>query len=965
MDSGFPSGIDLLFGSVDDIEATQTQAVKRPDPYQVPYGSTQPASPKRRSKQKRRLRNAAPSQAQGQQPIEAMGSSPQEPPAWTPEGLAEVESVASSGDIGKRWNDFVEKLGVDPFSGKSEPLFKYMQGKVRGKPVPFPKGFAPEVQQSIDAYAEVNADYHRALTEYQRRRRSARINAKARPQPGADQAPDTAQPDSSSGIPSGLDMLFSDEPKAANSEPLSVPTTAAPAPAAEATQKSTASDERSWLDPVGYYNYFSGANRDPRFKDVEGFNPGDMPDFKSARAVASATAAGADDERYADVIEKQLGKRFRKRFKDANGATIIEFIGKKGVKERRYINAPGLDYQDVDRGLSAAVPYMIGGGLAGSVTRTAGIGTQMLAQALTAGGVSAGGDVASKNLGAKQGVDPWKAAMAATFAGVGQGAAQGVGFLYRRLVAEPRLYNRATGQLTEAGAKAAQEAGMDPGQVSQSIARSFAKEMAKTNNAKQAAMSVRNRNEFGIPSTRGQRTKNPSQLTDEAVMRKGGYGKKAEEDILAFDQRQLDALNDAAVGGDGARRSIAREIDPTFDPSDMGPGTYGQRVGEGLRAAENRARELEREAWGQVSELIPTDTALGALPETINRSLGGRVINPRVTPTAHEMRNSVMSFINNSGLPDEGAQVIGGQSVRSVDQMRRMLGEWLKGTRNDTDDAAANAIYDGFNNWIRESAEAGVLSGQNDMAANLFSAIDISRAINQVFRPRGNVAENAAGRFIKNVIDDAVTPEGLVSDMVGASFKNPPKKGAAEALTSIRNGLMNFLEPDQAIQTWNAIRVAHWTRIVKAKNGEMVGARAMQSNLKGAFEQQGSIMRQLYTPNEIATMRSFLKALDDVVYVSPNASGSGITATAEARKSVMNFLGGFSNGPMGRFVSSIFNNTVGPVLRNIEGGAALTKAIRQGPSRPVNPVLGNYSAAITGESFRQHPTEQKNKGLLQ
>jgi hypothetical protein len=964
MDSGFPSGIDLLFGSVDDIEATQTQAVKRPDPYQVPYGGTQPASPKRRSKQKRRLRNAAPSQAQGQQPIESMGSSPKEPPAWTPEGLAEVESVASSGDIGKRWNDFVEKLGVDPFSGKSEPLFKYMQGKVSGKPVPFPNGFAPEVQQSIDAYAEVNADYHRAIPEYQRRL-SARINAKSRPRPGADQAPDTAQPDSSGGIPSGLDMLFGDEPKAANSEPLS-----APSPVAEVPPKPTASGDRSWLDPVGYYNYFSGANRDPRFKDVEGFNPGDMPDFKSARAVASATASGADDERYADVIEKQLGKRFRKRFKDTNGATIIEFIGKKGVKERRYINAPGLDYQDVDRGLSAAVPYMIGGGLAGSVTRTAGLGTQMLAQALTAGGTSAGGDVVSKNLGAKQGVDPWKAALAATFAGVGQGAAQGVGFLYRRLVAEPRLYNRATGQLTDAGAKAAQEAGLDPGQVSQSIARSFAKEMAKTNNAKQAAMSVRNRNEFGIPSTRGQRTKNPSQLTDEAVMRKGGYGKKAEEEILSFDDDQLAALNSAALGDSGTRTSIAKTIDPRFDPSDTAPATYGQQVQEGLKAARQSAKNAERQAWEKVADIGPTDNALTSLPSTVGNKLAQTAdieLDEALTPAAHKMRDAIMEFYTTKGVPKEGAHVIGGKAPMTIDRMRKRLGLMVQSAsrENNTDRKAAGAIYEGFNDWVKESAERGLLAGDNDAAANLFAAIDISRTVNQIFKPRGNVGKDAASRAMRNILDDAVTPEKVITDIVGSSFKTTPKTGTIQAIDRIKTGLFKYLPEEDAMQTWNALRIAHWARIVKSKNGEMVGARAMQSNLKGAFEQQGSIMRQLYSPKEITTMKSFLKALDDVVYTHPNASGSGITATAEARKSVMNFLGGFSNGPMGRFVSSIFNNTVGPVLRNIEGGAALTKAIRQGPSRPVNPVLGNFSAAITGESFRQNPTEQKHKGLLQ
>lgn len=177
-----------------------------------------------------------------------------------------------------------------------------------------------------------------------------------------------------------------------------------------------------------------------------------------------AATFGASDPAMGDVVAKQLGDRFVRRetvstegdpkqpFRPRGSPTavvpsqsyeVIVTRGPNGEEQRGYINKPGLDTEDVVRGVRGALPY-VGTGFGGMA---AGAGRGLLAnmaiQGVLGGATSVGGDAALIPMGSEQGIDVPKAlistAMGAAAPGTGRAAgntAQYVSDAVRPLPAE-------------------------------------------------------------------------------------------------------------------------------------------------------------------------------------------------------------------------------------------------------------------------------------------------------------------------------------------------------------------------------------------------------------------------------------------------------------------------------------------------------------------------------------------------
>lgn len=165
---------------------------------------------------------------------------------------------------------------------------------------------------------------------------------------------------------------------------------------------------RRWQDIRG--------KQDPRFKDVAAFDwsatgsPMELNDNGADwRTVEQAKALGTNDEGLAAVTQKALGDRFVRMEHDANGYPMVVFKGPSGGEERRYINKPGMDWQDVDRGLMGALPYVVTQGIAGKALKGAGLLANMGAQAVAGGGTSLATDMAGQAIGTEQPTDLGKA----------------------------------------------------------------------------------------------------------------------------------------------------------------------------------------------------------------------------------------------------------------------------------------------------------------------------------------------------------------------------------------------------------------------------------------------------------------------------------------------------------------------------------------------------------------------------
>lgn len=692
--------------------------------------------------------------------------------------------------------------------------------------------------------------------------------------------------------------------------------------------------------------------QDQRYKDLPVFRP-DTAGFDAVGkgTYAAGAIAGNTDQGMADLIAKQLGQRHIKTELDANGYPIVHYYDDQGLSQKAYVNKPGLDFQDVGRAVAGALPYVATGGLAGSALKGAGAVVNAVGQGATAGATNlATQAIARPATGSDQGIDPSEAAITTVAGGAAPAISSAAGAIWRRLVTVPSLYDKAAGTLTPKGMAAAQSAGLKPNEITPDIAKTFADALSKTKDEAQAAIQSTT-SAYGIPVSKGQITKDPYLLTQEEAMRRRLFGEQAQGVMQSFDEQQSQAIKNAALGGgQGSKPGIATSINPDrnpgFAPNDANPATLGESVREGVQSAREGAKIAENKAWDSVPKMAPTKDALDLLPDHISAAVGQRVVDES-TPTAARMGKALDNFTTGK-TPESVASVFKTQPVQDVDRMRRVLLSMRGGAQTPEDRAAAKAVYDGFNSWIDAAAEKNLLAGDVNMAAQLKVARGFTKEIHDIFEPSiAGKATPAAGR-IKQVLDGADTPEGVVQSLLGSQGSKTVTQGGVGALRNIKQALDKYAEPDTARQTWNDIRLAYWVRLVQGKNGELVGPTAMMNNIKTAFANQQSALETLYQPGELVRMKQFLRALEAVSYKPPNASGSGYSATQ------------LMGGPLGKLFEAFGLNTkiaqtameytgVGNAMGAATARGAVSPAIREVNPNLAGPIVGATNALARGD----------------
>jgi hypothetical protein len=690
---------------------------------------------------------------------------------------------------------------------------------------------------------------------------------------------------------------------------------------------------------------------------------------------ATAATFGAGDNAMADIIAKNLGDKYIRTEKDAHGYPIIVTRGPDGQEERGYVNRPGLDSQDIARVGYGSLPYLAVGGTLGALTKGAGIGLQAIAQGLGAGTTSVGGDAANTVQGSKQGIDIPKAAVMTGIGAAGPAVGAAVGALWRRFVTIPGLIDKSTGQLTQKGIAAAREAGIDPADVTPDFSQSFAKSLATSGNPAQAATEA-GLERFGIPATRGQITKDPYLLTQEEGMRRRLYGESAQDTMRGFDQQQQDAIRFAALGDDGngavlpnataPRQGIGDMINPTRQPGaspfDRQPSTLGNSIQDTLQSARANARQQEAAIWPDEA-LTPKTVAVEQpdamspltgvnqktrelaagpqLKEALRTSLEpyAGAISQKNTPAAYNMWSYLDGFIK--GEKPSGAlhNSLGLDGARDVDGVRRALGMMIDDAKTATDRAAAKAIYHGYNDWLGDAAQQGMLNGDPATAMKLVNARAFSNEVRQIFEPKApDGTITTASRRMSSLLDDgkADSGEAVIQTLVGSPGSRSVSPGTISTLRSIKTALDRFAPGDTGKQAWNDIRLAYWTRLVTGKNGELVGPTAMVNNLKSAMQNQSSVMGTLYQPLELRQMREFIRALETVSFKPPNASGSGYAGAQFAKEGLLKILDSFGLGKPAR--AALQYTGIGNALNSASAKQAVSAVAR--PVRPnLNPAL--------------------------
>lgn len=733
---------------------------------------------------------------------------------------------------------------------------------------------------------------------------------------------------------------------------------------------------------------------DPLYKDVPAFDPATanltperlgpvMQDQATAKAVTFS------DDAYGDILKSSLGDAFVGMSKDANGYPLVTYKDKDGREVTQYVNKPGLDWKDVDRGVSSALPYLIGGGAVAQGTKNLGMLARAGAQALTAGGISLGQDAVAGAKGSEQGVDLPRATTAAAFGAAGEFVAPAASMAYRWLRGGKANLDDA-GRLTAEAAAKARRAGLDPDQFTPNEHRVFADVLNSSRDEVEAAASFRS-NRFGIPTTKGQRTKDPEFLAMEKDVRSGAMGQSGKDIMREFDESQARAIQGAALmreepfkagrgmdrfkgkPGDPREEGMGAMIAPTrtaVDPSDVSSGALSEGIKEGVRAAKRKADEIISKAWDDVTDVLPAPKAFERLPQALSGRLGGLPVDDVLTPSAMRMAKDLDGFMAGKAITGEGPAVLQQTPVRTLDQMRRRLLAVREGAANNTDRTAAKAIYDGFNDWIDDISEQGMVLGKPESAAALRTAREVTRDIKSLFEPKRGGRATTEAKILDDLIENDNNADTIVAKLFGSGRpQTPPKEGTVGALRQIKTALFDkvrdqqLVEPMQAVRTWNDLRMAYWSKLVVDPKGKMASPGVMKDNIEAAIRNQSQVVGTLFSPDEIAMMQQFAKALGEAAYKDPNPSGTATALRALQRNDTSNAIkqGLMVESQRQRFsqhniwAARIYQFLANKVPADVLGskdsaGAALARTVTSQKITPRPPAaLGVPSATIGAE----------------
>lgn len=619
--------------------------------------------------------------------------------------------------------------------------------------------------------------------------------------------------------------------------------------------------------------------QDPRYADAPRLT--DQFHDELASPVGAGALFGSSDEQMSDIMQKQLGDKFIRREQDANGYDVFVTRGADGQEQRGYVNKPGLEGDDIARGILGAVPYVAGGLGVGALAKGMGGLGRFLTYGVSSGATSMAGDLAQMPLGSKQGIELGKAALAGGTGAAGVPAEMMASKLWGRFVVEPRLFNRSTGKLTPQGQQIARAQGLDPDAMEADIAKTFTETYAKTRDASQAAIKAQE-GEFGIPSTVGQRTKDRDQLWFEEAARYNLYGDNARGRMTAFDARQAKAVDDAArTRLPSDFRSAAASRGGTMNPAGItnvqqmadNAADLGSGIQSGMRSARDAAEAGEDAAWAAVTDMLPKKEAFDLLPEALAGRLGGMRVTAEM-PKAAAMAKALDDYVDGKAFQEPVAKVLQQTPVKTLDEMRRQLLGMYKSAADPTDRAAAKAIYDGFNDWIDDAARKALVAGDPAAAVNLRIARDWTRTMQGLFSPSVKGKPTPAAKLIADLME-ADSPERAAQILFGPASSAVPssiKPGAIEALRSMKAALRKYADPRIAGDTVGDLKIAYWARLVQSNKGVAHSPKVMLNNINAAFTNQRTMLQELFSPAELGQMRRLTTQLETITYQDPNPS---------------------------------------------------------------------------------------------
>lgn len=552
----------------------------------------------------------------------------------------------------------------------------------------------------------------------------------------------------------------------------------------------------------------------------------------------------------ADIIRKVLpGARIDK--DPNNNRPIVTYNGEVG-----YIDKPGVTMGGILDGIAQIGKFIPAGKFAAG-------GANLLAQVGRAGlggaATSVAEDVTAIPQGSGQGVSPEKAAVTGVASAAGQALSpvigRGIGWLtdkgaqiWRVLRGTPSAVTQ-SGTLTQIGRDLAQQAGLDPDQITPQLVRELESSARQATSAalpdeqlpgaiQRQALSQR----FKVPLTRGETVDDYAQQSLEENLRRMDVTTKAGNIMRTAEQESAARLR--GESGESGFGLLKREIvpRPAADISDAGQQVIGQTQAQAAAAksAYQGAYRTAREAGAA----LDARNYKQFLTETENVLKDAVDYDPNLYPqTAKVIENlrGRLVFMEETGR--EAPRKI---PLAKLENIRKIINAQWK-SADATDRMGLDVLRNQFDEMVNGALDEGRVVGDKSAVDAWNKGRELYSRYQDLYRPnpKSGQAEKSAGRVVENWLkSDSVTGEEVIRQAVNnkaLTTRLLAINGAdSPAHTALKQGTLEYV-------------------FRPALKADSISPRLIDSQYKRFFEGANKEqMRAIFSPKELSAISEFV-----------------------------------------------------------------------------------------------------------
>lgn len=441
------------------------------------------------------------------------------------------------------------------------------------------------------------------------------------------------------------------------------------------------------------------------------------------------------------------------------------------------------------------------------------------------------------------------------------------------------------GQLTQAGRETLESLGYNVDDLSEAFTREFQKNvdnaMAPAEAGRAAGLA-----EFNIPAYRANVTGSVDDFAAlEGARRGGAYSQATQERVRTALTAQDDAMRLAAD-------DIAVNLGGRATPADQFDAASG--VMSGLAKARDASRALAKQAYDELeaSGAGISGQAVKNFGASVRRAM--EVAGERVDDAAAPNASAAFKYLDDVFANADRGTVPFMSIERARQRLVQLRGASYRGS-NGADQIAMSRMIDAFDGQVDELMTRAMTEGDNATLAAAEKARGLWAEYSKTF-----TGDGAASRFIQELIDIDASPDDAVRWLFSSG-----KLGTGRFNSTLAKGLKEVL--GETSEEWGMMRQAAFRQLTQKPEGTaQLGPQALSSRISEFLNSPTTraLSRELYSPQEIATMRRYASALKSLTPPpgSVNFSNTGYEIARNARSLLRGMgiiAGGAAGGPVG------------------------------------------------------------------